>query len=132
MGQGEKQNVMRAVIPILFWLLAIIHILPALSGLSGMRLAGLYGISAEDKTLMTLLQHRAVLFGIMACACVYAAYTPSVRWPVLIGVVISMASFLVIALPRGQMAGALGKIIIVDGIGLLIAAGLAVLMLRIK
>ena len=123
---------MRVVIPVMFWALAIIHILPALSGLSGTRLAGLYGISPQEKTLMTLLQHRAVLFGLVACACVYAAYVPSVRWAVLIGTVVSMGSFLLIALPRGQMVGALRKIIIVDGIGLLIAAGLAALMLRIK
>lgn len=81
---------------------------------------------------MTLLQHRAVLFGLVACACAYAAYTPSVRWAVLLGTILSMGSFLIIALPRGQMAGSLGKIVMVDGLGLIIAAALAVILLRIK
>ena len=57
---------MQKLIPVLFYSLAVIHILPALSGLSSSRLASLYGISADDKTLMTLLQHRAVLFGLVA------------------------------------------------------------------
>lgn len=121
---------MRYAIPILFYLLAIIHILPALSGLSLSRMASLYGISAGDKTLATLLQHRAVLFGIIGAACIFAAHQPSVRWPVLIAAVVSMASFILMALARGQMNGALAKIAYVDGLGLFIAAALAALLLR--
>ena len=90
----------------------------------------LYGISADDEVLMTLLQHRAVFFVLVAAACIYAAHVSSARWPVLIGTVISMATFILIAIPRGQLSGPLAKIAYVDGIGLIIAAILAVLMLR--
>ncbi len=117
-------------LPILFWLLAIIHIIPALSALSPSRMGALYGISAKDETLMTLLQHRAVLFGLVAAACIYAAHVPTARWPVLIGAVISMASFILIAIPRGQLSGPLAKIAYVDGLGLMIAAIAAALMLK--
>ena len=120
----------RQLLPILFYLLAIIHILPTLSGLSRNRLAGLYGISADDKTLMTLLQHRAFLFGLVATACIYVAHNPAVRWSVLIGTVISMGSFILIAIPRGQLSGPLSKIAYVDGLGLIIATTLAVLLVR--
>lgn len=123
---------MSKIIPILFCLLAIIHVIPALSGLSTERISGLYGIPSDDKTLITLLQHRAVLFGLVAAACAYAAHTVNVRWPVLIGTIVSMGSFIAIALPRGQASGALGKIVIVDAIGLAIAALLIILLIKVK
>ena len=121
---------MRYLIPLLFSVLAIIHILPALSGVSVDRVADLYGVPAEDKMLMTLLQHRAVLFGLVAGACIYAANRPSARWPVLWGAIISMSSFIFIAMPRGQLSGPLAKIAYVDGFGLIIAAILVVLLMR--
>ena len=119
------------LIPILFYALAIvIHGVPALSAFSPSRMAQLYGISDQDNVLMTLLQHRAVLFGLVAAACIYAAHNPAVRWSVLIGTVISMGSFILIAIPRGQLSGPLSKIAYVDGLGLIIAAILAVLLVR--
>ena len=121
---------MQKLIPVLFYALAFIHIMPAISGLSSSRLASLYGISADNKTLMTLLQHRAVLFGLVAAACVYAAHHIAVRWPVLIATAIAMGSFILIAIPRGQLSGPLAKIAYVDGIGLLIAAILAMCLFR--
>ena len=121
---------MRHSLPILFWLIAIIHIIPAISGVSGSRLANLYGIEEGNETLMTLLQHRAVLFGFVAAACIYAAHFPAARWAVLTGVIISMGSFIIIAAMRGTTSGALNKIIIVDAIGLFFAAIVAFLLLK--
>ena len=122
---------MRHLIPFLFYVLAIgIHGIPALSVLTPSRMAKLYGISANDQVLMTLLQHRAAFFVLVAAACIYAAHVASARWPVLIGTTISMISFLIIAIARGQLSGPLAKIAYVDGIGLVIAALLAVLLLR--
>ena len=94
------------------------------------KMSKLYGISAEDQILMPLLQHRAVLFSLVDVACVYAAHNASARWPVLIGAIISMASFIAIAVSRGTTAGALNKIIIVDAVGLLIAAVLIFLLAK--
>ena len=92
---------MRHLIPFLFYVLALgIHGLPALSVLSPQKMTKLYGISADDEVLMTLLQHRAVFFVLVAAACIYAAHVSSARWPVLIGTVISMATFILIAIPR--------------------------------
>jgi len=93
-------------------------------------MAKLYGIPSDNNVLMTLLQHRAVLFALVAAACIYAAHVASARWPVLIATVISMAAFILIAISRGQLSGSLAKIAYVDGLGLIIAAALAVLMLR--
>ncbi len=121
---------MKYCLPVLFWLLAIIHILPALSGLSTSRMAGLYGIDSGNETLMTLLQHRALLFALIAGACIYAAHVPSVRWPVLIGTIISMAGFIIVSAMRGTMSGSLNKIVIVDAAGCVIALFAAALLLK--
>jgi len=121
---------MKYLLPVSFWLLAIIHILRELSGLSATRLAGLYGIDAGNETLMTLLQHQALFFVLVAGACIYAAYTPSVRWPVLIGTVVSMAGFIIVAAMRGTMSGSLNKIVIVDAAGCGIALIAAALLLK--
>ena len=119
------------LIHILFYALALlVHGIPALSVLAPSHMAKLYGVSADDQVLMTLLQHRAVFFVLVAAACIYAAHVSSARWPVLIGTTISMISFLIIAIARGQLSGPLAKIAYVDGIGLVIAAILAVLLLR--
>ncbi|WP_017932667.1 hypothetical protein [Robiginitomaculum antarcticum] len=124
---------MQYIVPILFYVLGLgIHGVPALSALFPAKISKLYGISANDTVLMTLLQHRAVLFALVAAACIYAAHVSAARWPVLIGAVISMGSFMVIAVARGEQGGSLGKIVIVDGIGLMIAALLAALLIRMN
>lgn len=124
---------MQLAIPILFYALAvIIHGVPALSVFAPSKIASLYGISAQDSTVLTLLHHRAVLFVLISAACIYAAHTPSVRWPVLIGTAISMISFMAIAVMNNQISGPLRKVVYVDGAGILIAAVLAVLLLRLK
>lgn len=118
-------------IPVLFYILALaIHGVPALSVLAPAKIPVLYGFSAGDGVLLTLLHHRAVLFALICAACIYAAHVPSARWPVLIGTSASMASFMVIALIRGQASGPLSKIIYVDGLGLIVAALIALLLLR--
>lgn len=122
---------MPSLIAVLFYLLALlIHGVPALSVFFPQKMASLYGISAQDQVLMTLLQHRALLFGLIAASCIYAAHIPAARWSVLVGTSTSMAGFMLIVVVRGELGGSLSKIAVVDGLGLIIAAGLAVLLLR--
>lgn len=119
---------MTKLLPYLFGMLALIHALPAMAVLAPARLSSLYGFKAGDSVLTTLLQHRALLFGLVAAALVYAIFAPTVRWPVLIGAVVSMGGFLLIAVARGETSGALRSIVIVDVIGLIIAAVAAVIL----
>ncbi len=118
------------LVTLLFWGLAIIHMMPAISALFPTKLAHLYGVNIDDKTLITLLQHRAILFGLLALACIYAAYTPLIQKPVLIGAVLSMGSFVGLAMFREQLSTALAKIVYVDLIGLAIALILIILLSR--
>lgn len=121
---------MSKLLPYCFAALAVIHILPAMAVLMPGRLSTLYGFEAGDSVLTTLLQHRVLLFGLVAGALIWAIFTPSVRWPVLIGTVISMAGFIVIAAARGETGGSVRSIVVADVIGLIIAVFASVLLWR--
>lgn len=116
------------LVSILFLVLAAIHILPGVVGLVPSQLQNLYGVPPEDKTLTTLLQHRAVLLGLVGATFSAAAFLPQLRWAALIGGGASMILFLVIAGFNQELAGPLKKIAIVDGVGLLILPVIAYLL----
>ncbi|MGB6318738.1 MAG: hypothetical protein WBG08_08870 [Litorimonas sp.] len=119
---------MGKLLPYVFGALALIHVLPALALAAPAGLSRLYGFAPGDQTLTTLLQHRALLFGLLAAALIYAVFVPATRWPVLIGAVVSMGGFIVIAGARGELSGALRPIVIADVVGLFIAALAALLL----
>jgi len=121
---------MSKALSILFWLMAIINFLPVISAVAPSKMQDLYGISPDNSDLLTLLQHRALLLGLVGLALAAAAHMPELRWPALIGGFISMGSFILFALARGQMSGPLGKIALVDIVGLIFAAIAAFLLLQ--
>ena len=105
---------------LLFGFLAVIHLLPALAAIAPRQISKLYGVDASDSALITLLQHRAVLLGIVGFAFTVAAFRPesSAAWHAVIIGAISMIAFLVIATINRELVGSLQKIVIVDAIGL--------------
>lgn len=111
-----------SVTAILFGLLAAIHLLPAVAAILPSQLSSLYGISPSDTVLTTLLQHRAILLGLVGAAFATAVVVPELRWAALIGGTVSMTSFLLIAFANNELWGPLQKITIVDAAGLPIAA----------
>lgn len=119
-----------SIIPALFCVLAVLHFLPAIAAVSPEQLTRLYGIAPEDKVMRTLLQHRAVLLGLVGAAFAAAAFLPELRWAGLIGGTLSMALFLVIAAINGELWGPLIKISIADAAGLPISALLFFLLFR--
>jgi hypothetical protein len=70
-------------------------------------LAGVLGRSALERAygvqlgigqdLVILMQHRAVLFGLLAVACLGAVVNSAWRWPVGVAALVSMLSFVLIA-----------------------------------
>ena len=119
-----------SLVAILFCLLAAIHLLPAVAALSPSQLTALYGGSPDDTVLRTLLQHRAVLLGLVGAAFLAAAFVPNLRWAALIGGSASMITFLIIAAFNGELMGPLQKITIVDAAGLPVAAILFFLLAK--
>jgi len=118
------------LIPILFWVLALVNLAPMIAAIAPAQITKLYGIVPTDKTQIVLLQHRALLLGLVGAACAAAAHYEALRWPALIGAVISMASFIIFCLVHDQMGGALRKIALVDLAALPVAATLFYLLLK--
>ena len=118
------------LIAVLFCILAVIHFLPAVAAIAPAQLSNLYGVAPDNTVLRTLLQHRAILLGLVGAAFLAAALVPSLRWAALIGGTLSMALFLVIAFFNDELTGTLSKITLVDAAGLPIAAILFFLLSR--
>lgn len=81
-----------------FGLAGLIHVLP-LAGLLGRpMLERAYGVTlGEGHDLTILMQHRALLFGLLAAACFAAVVFPGWRWPAGIAALVSMVGFVLIA-----------------------------------
>jgi len=118
------------MLKVLFGILAFIHALPAVAALAPSRLVSLYNLSPDDATTLTLLQHRAVLFGLLSAASVLAIFRADVRGPVLTALLISMASFAVMALLHNTATTSLSKIFYSDLIGLLVGSVALVFLLK--
>ncbi len=86
------------VIRLSFAITGLIHILP-LAGLLGRpTLERAYGVTlGEGNDLTILMQHRALLFGLLASACFAAIVVPAWRWPAGLAALISMVGFVLIA-----------------------------------
>lgn len=127
----ERPKLTKAL-PILFWLMALINLAPTISAVMPSKLQSLYGFSPENTEMLTLMQHRALAIGLVGFALAAAAHMPQLRWPALIGGVISMSSFVIFTAARGQMSGPLGKIALVDIFGLIFAAAAAFILFQSK
>ncbi len=88
---------MRFVVPAVLLIVALIHALPLVGVMGAAKLTQLYGIDVRDPTLELLLQHRAVLFGLLAAFLAYAAVRPELHRLALVAGFVSVASFLVLA-----------------------------------
>lgn len=113
------------VIRLSFGVTGLIHTLP-LAGLLGRHmLERAYGVTlGEGQDLTILMQHRALLFGLLAAACFAAVVVPGWRWPVGIAALISMVGFVLIAAFQAHGL-AIAKVMWIDvGVALLLSFGL--------
>lgn len=100
----------------------IIHLLP-ISGLLGAeRLAALYGLSFSEPNLLILMRHRAVLFGLLGALLVWAAFRPSLQPAAMLGGLVSVLSFLLLAWLTPGYNAALRKVVIADWVALVCLA----------
>jgi hypothetical protein len=74
--KGE-QAVQKAV-SFLLAIVALIHLVPLTGALGPQRLQALYGLAFDNPDLKILMQHRAVLFGLLGHSCCTPLY--GLRW----------------------------------------------------
>eukprot|EP00435_Cladocopium_sp_Y103_P078775 s1_g2514.t1 len=113
-----------------FLVAAIINFLPVMGVIGAPQLERMYGVAFEGPDLAVLMRHRAILFGIVGALLAAAAFVPSLRWTAFFAGMLSMVSFLVFQALEGGTNAELGRVALVDyvGIAALTAAGVAVWM----
>lgn len=106
-------------------LAGVIHLLPLPGVLGARQLTRLYGVAADDPDVGILLQHRAVLFGLLGVLLIAAAFRDELRAVALIAGVVSTMSFLVIAWSVGGYSPQVARVVAADVVAvlLLLAAG---------
>ena len=117
---------MNHVIVIALLAAGLIHLLP-IPGVAGAgALARHYGIGAPDPDTAILLQHRALLFGLLGVLMLSAIAWPTLRLAALSIGLASAASFVAVALWVGDYNEAIRRVVIADVVAaVLLAAGLA-------
>jgi len=119
---------MRHVITMLFVLAGLIKVTPVIGVLGAEWLQALYQMPFDGLDLLLLMRHRAVLFGVVGGLLLVAAFRPALR--ALAGTVglVSVVSFLVLALPLQEHSAALQRVFwadVVAGAALILALWLA-------
>jgi hypothetical protein len=103
----------------------IIHLLPVPGVMGVSTLARLYGIQVNDPNTAILLQHRALLFGVLGVLMLSAIALPWLRVTALAVALFSAASFIAVAVAVGGYNPAIGRVVIADIVAsVLLAAGL--------
>ena len=101
-------------ITVMILVVAAIHLAPISGFLGGRRLVRLYGVDPDDGTVMILLRHRAVLFGILGTFFVYAAFERSLQPLAFVAASTSIASFFYLVASTPGASPAIRKIVIGD------------------
>jgi hypothetical protein len=113
------------VVTIAFVAVALLHLYPAVGVLGAARLEALYGLPIATAELELLLRHRAVLFGLLGALLLAAAWHAPLRGVALVAGMVSMGSYVALALPLDAHGPAIARVFWADviGIGVLAAAG---------
>ena len=110
------------LIRIAFGGVGAIHLLPLAGVLGRPLLERAYGVQlGAGQDLVILMQHRALLFGLLAAACFGAVINSAWRWPVGIAALVSMLSFMLIAALQPHGAP-IAKILWIDLVAALLLA----------
>lgn len=120
---------MPKVISVLLLITGLINFLPVIGVLSSDQINGLYGLVIDNRDLMILLRHRALLFGIIGGFVIYSAFKRQYQLASILMMLVSMLGFLFILHIEGSSNYALAKIALIDVIGIVLA--LIALMLKL-
>jgi hypothetical protein len=123
---------MERVISVLFILAGLINLYPII-GVSGSNtLTSLYGIAFQEPNLLILMRHRAILLGLIGLFLIVAAFEPDLQSPAFSIGLVSMLSFVVIALMEGGFNSKLNTVVVADVIASILLAAAALLRWFVK
>lgn len=106
------------IISLMLIVASAIHFIPLSGVLGAKRLSALYGMRFDDPSLVILMRHRAVLFGLVGALLAFAAFDPVSQPLALVGGFVSVISFLWIAHAERPYSVAVRRIVIGDLVAL--------------
>jgi len=111
----------------------VIHLIPV-SGVMGVSgLTQLYQIEVSDPNTAILLQHRALLFGVLGVLMLSAIALPWLRIVALTVALFSATSFILVAIAVGGYNPSIERVVVADIVAsVLLAAGLAAELWRAR
>ncbi len=98
----------------LYLIVGLINFAPLVGVLGANKLTELYGITELSADMLLLMQHRAVLFGIIGGFILLAAFKPNHRPVASIMGMISMISFIILSHLSGPLSEQLVKVYWID------------------
>lgn len=120
MRNAWSEHVVRAC----FVIVALIHLMPLVGLLGREMLNRAYGTSVDDPRVLTLLTHRALVFGLLGGLGLWAAWQPPRRAVVGVVLGISAAGFVVVAWLHHHSLASLGtallKVVVADVVAVLL------------
>ena len=102
---------------------AVINLAPVVGAVSPGQMSALYAVALDDPNLQILMQHRAVLFGLVGGLLLVAAFHPPLRATGYAVGFASMLSFLLIAWLVGGYSAQIQRVMLVDLAGIVSLAG---------
>jgi hypothetical protein len=113
---------MKHIVTAIFILVGIVNFLPVLGVLGAARLETLYGLPITQDDLLLLLRHRATLFGLLGAFIIASAFRDSWRNLAAAAGLLSMLSFILLALPLSAHGAELQRVFWIDVIACVLLA----------
>lgn len=113
---------MRVLLRLLFLIPGLINLAPVAGVLGVEQLQSLYGQRFEGVDELLLLQHRAVLFGLLGTLLVVAAFRPRFRLLATIAGCVSMISYMILAMPLSSHTAEIQRVFWVDAAAVVLLA----------
>ena len=114
---------MKTLATVLICLVGGLNLLPVVGALGAGRLQSLYGVAFSDPNALILMQHRALLFGIVGGLLVASAFHAPLRPAGFAAGLFSMLSFVAVAWLVGGANAELRRVVLVDIVASVALAG---------
>ena len=108
---------MKKLCSVLLLGVGLLNVYPLIGVVSVEQLARLYGLGIESPDLVILMRHRAVLFGLLGGFLILAVFRPALRITASVAGLVSMSSFILLAIFSDDTGPAINKIVTADLIG---------------
>lgn len=109
---------MKKVVSGLLAIVAFIHLIPLTGVLGAPRLQTLYGVTVDEPNMLILMQHRAVLFGLLGAFLLWAAFRPALVPLALVAGFVSVLTFLGFTWAAPAHNALIGRVVVADWLAL--------------